>query len=160
MKVVIFESISKIIITAVFAYAMAVAYENIWLIDEFDRAWAKGQFITVDVELKLIPFGLCFVLILFYMVISKKLKPRKMADVLMKIGEFQDADERERDITNKAGRISYMVAGTGGCIAMILMVFSTPLIYRMPSFPIYLIALTLIASMVAYAITWCLEFNK
>ena len=83
-----------------------------------------------------------------------------MADVLMKIGEFQDADERERVITNKAGRISYMVTGAGGIITMIVMVFSTSIIYRIPSFPIYLIALTLIASMIAYAITWCLEFNK
>lgn len=160
MKVVIFESIWKIIIVSVFSYTIADAYENIWLIDESDRAWLAGQFKPVDVELNLFPFVFCLVLIIIYMVISKKLKPRRLSDVLIKIGEFQVADERERDITNKAGRISYMVAGTGGVVAMILMVFSTSIIYRLPSFPIYLIAMTLIASVIAYAITWCVEFNK
>lgn len=160
MKVVIFESISKIIITIVFAYSMDVAFRQIWLIDQFDRALAEGQYNSVVVELNLFPFALCFLLILIYMVMSKKLKPRKMSDILMKIGEFQDADERERIITNRAARTSYMVASIGGAIAMILMVFSTAIIYRIPSFPIYLIALILITSMIAYAITWCLEFNK
>lgn len=160
MRVVIFESISKVVITIVFAYSMDVAFREIWLIDAFERAYAEGRHIQVDVELNLFPFALCILLVLIYMVMSKKLKPRKKLDILMKIGEFQDADERERIITNRAARTSYMVASTGGAIAMILMVFSTAIIYRIPSFPIYLIALILITSVIAYAITWCLEFNK
>ncbi|MBB4826451.1 hypothetical protein HNO89_003711 [Sporosarcina luteola] len=160
MKIVIFESISKIIITIVFAYSMDVAFREIWLIDAFERAYAEGRYNPVHVELNLFPFALCFLLVIIYMVMSKRLKPRKKTDILMKIGEFQDADERERLITNRAARTSYMVASTGGVIAMILMVFSTTIIYRVPSFPIYLFALILITSAIAYAITWCLEFNK
>lgn len=160
MKIVIFESISKIIITIVFAYSMDVAFREIWLIDGFERAYAEGQYYPVDVELNLFPFALCFFLVLIYVVMSWKLKPRKTSELMMKSGELQDSDERERFITNRAARTSYVVASTGGVVAMILMVFSTAIIYRVPSFPIYLIALTLIASTIAYAITWCLEFNK
>ncbi len=160
MKVVIFESISKIIIIAVFAYATAVAYENIWLIDEFDRAWDKGQFKPVDVEFNILPFAFCFLLILGYMVISKKLKPRKELDLLMKFGEFQDSGERELLITNKATRASHVTFSLAAVIAMLVMFLTTNYTYLHPSFPIYLFAAIIVASSVAYAIAWCLEFNK
>ncbi|WP_432360733.1 hypothetical protein [Sporosarcina sp. UB5] len=160
MKVVIFESVSKIIIIGVFAYAVAFAYENVWLIDEFDRALAEGQFMPVDLEFNLFPFALCFLLILVYMVMSKKLKPRKKLDLLIKFGEFQDSDERELLITNKATRASHVTLSLAAVIAMLVMFTTTNYTYHHPSFPIYLFAAIIIASSVAYAIAWCLEFNK
>lgn len=160
MKVVLFESVSKILITIVFAFAMDVAFREIWLMDKFDRAWAESVYQPVDVELNLMLFAVCFILVLSYMMLSKKLKPRKKTELLLKFGELQEADERERFITNKASRTAYMAASTSGVVAMILMVFSTTIIYRFPSYPIYVFALLVIISTVAYAITWRQEFNK
>lgn len=83
MKIVLFESISKIIVIGVLAYAMGFAYENIWLIDTFDRGLSNGEIIDVDVKFSWWPLILSFLLILLQSFLSLKLKSRKRADILL-----------------------------------------------------------------------------
>ncbi|QTD42523.1 hypothetical protein [Sporosarcina sp. Te-1] len=160
MKVVVFETVSKIIIFGVTAYAWGFAYENIWLLDEFDRGLASGEINLVDVKFSLWPFGVSILLIILYSILSVKMKPRKRADFLLKFGEFQEADERELIITNKATRASHITFTLATVSAMGIMVLSTGFIYDHPAFAIYLFAGIIIASSIAYAIVWCIEFNK
>ena len=160
MKIVLFESIGKIINIGVLAYALAFAYENIWLMDEFDRGLANGEILSVDVKFSIWPFIISILLMVLQSILSVKLKPRKRADILLKFGEFQDADERELIITNKATRASHVAFTLTAMIAMLIMVLSTNYIYLHPAFPIYLIAATIVASSIAYAFAWCIEFNK
>ena len=160
MKTVLFESISKIIIIGVFAIAVGFAYENIWLMDEFNRGLANGEILLVDVKFNLWPFIVSILLMLLQIILSVKLKPRKRADILLKFGEFQEADERELIITNKATRASHVTFTLSAMIAMLIMVLSTNYIYLHPAFPIYLFAATIVASSIAYAIAWYIEFNK
>lgn len=160
MKIVIFETVSKIILFTVMAYAMGFAYENIWLIDEFDRGLASGEIILVDVQFSVWPFIVSIILILLYMLLSAKVKPRKRAEFMLKFGEFQDTDERELIITNKATRASHVTFTYAVMFAMLIMVLSTNYIYLHPAIPIYLFTATIIASSIAYAIAWGIEFNK
>ncbi|TQR15509.1 hypothetical protein [Psychrobacillus vulpis] len=160
MKIVLFESISKIIIIGVFAYALGFAYENVWLIDEFDRGLINGEIINVDVKFSWWPFIISILLMVLQSILSVKLKPRKRADILLKFGEFQDRDEREMIITNKATRASHVTFTVAVMITMMIMVLSTNYIYLYPALPIYLFASTIVASSIAYAIAWCLEYNK
>ena len=160
MRIVIFETFSKIIIVGLMAYALGFAYENIWLMDEFDRGLASGEIVLNEVKFSVWPFVVSLLLIIIYMILSLKLKPRKRANFLLKFGEFQDADERELVITNKAARASHVVFTLSAILAMAMMVFSTGFIYEHPAFPIYLFAATIIASSIAYGLAWCMEFNK
>lgn len=160
MKIVLFESISKIIIISVFAYALGFAYENVWLMDEFDRGWINGEIINADVKFSWWPFIISILLMVLQLILSVKLKPRKRADILLKFGEFQDADERELIITNKATRASHVTFTLTVMMSMFIMVLSTNFTYLHPAFPIYLLASTIVASSIAYAITWCIEYNK
>ena len=160
MKIVLFESISKIIVIGVLAYAMGFAYENIWLIDTFDRGLSNGEIIDVDVKFSWWPLILSFLLILLQSFLSLKLKSRKRADILLKFGEFQDGDERERSITNKATRASHVAFTLSAMTAMLIMVLSTNYIFLHPAFPIYLFAGTIVTSSIAYAIAWCVEYYK
>ena len=160
MKIVVFETVSKIIILIVTAYAWGVAYENIWLMDEFDRGLANGEINLVDVKFSVWPFLISFILIVLYLILSAKMKPRKRTDLLFKFGEFQEVDEREVVITNKATRASHVTFTLATILAMAIMVFSTDVIYNHPAFPIYLFAGIIITSSIAYAIAWCIEYNR
>ncbi|MBB4827138.1 Ca2+/Na+ antiporter [Sporosarcina luteola] len=160
MKVVIFETVSKVIIIGVMAYALGFGYENMWLINEIDRGWARGEFVLMDVKFSVWPSLISILLIILYLILSVKLKPRKRADFLLKSGEFQEADERELSITNKATRASYVTLTSAAILAMAIMYFSTRFIYEYPAFPIYLIAGSIMASSIAYAIALCKEFSK
>ncbi len=160
MKIVIFETVSKIIIFSVMAYAFGFAYENIWLIDEFDRRLANGEINLVDFKFSVWPFLIGFILIVLYLILSAKMKPRKRTDLLFKSGEFQEADERELMVTNKAVRASHITFTLTTTLAMGIMVFSTGFIYVHPAFPIYLFAGIIMASSIAYAIAWCIEYKK
>lgn len=160
MKIVLFESISKIIILGVFAYTMGFAYENIWLMDEFDRGLEKGEILLVDVKFNLWPFIISILLMLLQIILSVKLKPRKRADILLKFGEFHDTDERELIITNKATRASHVAFTLSAITAMFIMVLTINYIYLHPAFPIYLFAATMVVSSISYAIAWYIEFNK
>jgi len=160
VKTVLFESISKIIIIGVFAYAVGFAYENIWLMDEFNRGLANGEILLVDVKFNLWPFIVSILLMLLQIILSVKLKPRKRADILLKFGEFQDGDERELIITNKATRASHVTFTLTVMMSMFIMVLSTNYTYLHPAFPIYLLASTIVVSSIAYALAWCIEYNK
>lgn len=160
MKIVLFESISKIIVISVFAYAVAFAFENIWLMDEFERGLANGEILLVNVKFSLWPFIISILLMLLHSILSVKLKPRKRADILLKFGEFQEADERELIITNKATKASHVTFTLTVMSAMVIMILFTSHIYLHPAFPIYLFAGTIVASCFAYAITWCIEYYK
>lgn len=89
-----------------------------------------------------------------------KIEVKKRADILLKFGEFQDGDERELSITNKASRASHVAFTLSAITAMLIMVLSTNYIYLHPAFPIYLFAGTIVASSIAYAIAWCVEYYK
>lgn len=160
MKIVLFESIGKIIIISVFAYSLAFAFENIWLMDEFDRGLAKGEILPINAKFSAWPFIISIFLMILQSVLSIKLKPRKRVDILLKFAEFQDADERELLITNKATRASHVTFTLTAMFAMLIMVLSTNYIFLHPAFPIYLFAATIVASSIAYAVSWCIEFNK
>jgi hypothetical protein len=160
VRIVVFETVSKIIILIVTAYAWGVAYENIWLMDEFDRGLANGEINLVDVKFSVWPFLISFILIVLYLILSAKMKPRKRTDLLFKFGEFQEVDEREVVITNKATRASHVTFTLATILAMAIMVFSTGVIYNHPAFPIYLFAGIIMASSIAYAIAWCIEYKK
>lgn len=77
MKIVLFESISKIIIIGVFAFAMGFAYENIWLMDEFDRGLSNGEVINVEVKFSWWPFILSILLMILQSILSLRLKSKK-----------------------------------------------------------------------------------
>ena len=160
MKIVLFESSSKIIIIGVLAFAMGFAYENIWLMDEFDRGLSNGEVINVEVKFSWWPFILSILLMILQSILSLRLKSKKRADILLKFGEFQDGDERELSITNKASRASHVAFTLSAITAMLIMVLSTNYIYLHPAFPIYLFAGTIVASGIAYAIAWCVEYYK
>ena len=160
MKIVLFESISKIIIIGVLAFAMGFAYENIWLMDEFDRGLSNGEVINVEVKFSWWPFILSILLMILQSILSLRLKSKKRADILLKFGEFQDGDERELIITNKASRASHVAFTLSAITAMLIMVLSTNYIYLHPAFPIYLFAGTIATSSIAYAIAWCVEYYK
>lgn len=77
MKIVLFESISKIIIIGVLAFAMGFAYENIWLMDEFDRGLSNGEVINVEVKFSWWPFILSILLMILQSILSLRLKSKK-----------------------------------------------------------------------------------
>lgn len=74
MKVVVFETVSKIIIFSVIAFAWGFAYENIWLMDEFDRGLANGEINLVNVKFSVWPFLVSFILVILYMILSFKME--------------------------------------------------------------------------------------
>ena len=160
MRIVIFETFGKIILVGIMAYTLGFTYENIWLMDEFDRGLANGEIVLNEVKFSMWPSLVNLLLIILYMILSVKLKPRKQAGLLLKFGEFQEADERELIITNKVTKASHVTFTLSAILAMAMMVFSTGLIYEHPAFPIYLFAATIIASSIAYGLAWCMEFNK
>lgn len=160
MKIVVFETVSKIIIFSVTAYAWGTAYENIWLMDEFDRGLANGEINIVNVKFTVWPFLVSFISAILYMILSFNMKPGKKFNLLLKFGEFQEGDEREVNITNKATRASHVTFTLATMLAMAIMAFSTGIVYNHPAFPIYLFAGIIITSNIAYAIAWCIEYNR
>lgn len=101
-----------------------------------------------------------FILIVLYLILSAKMKPIKRTDLLFKFGEFQEVDERELIIANKATRASHVTFTLATLLAMAITVFSTGVIYDYTAFPIYLFAGIIMASSIAYVIAWCIEYKK
>ncbi|MED4400911.1 hypothetical protein [Metabacillus fastidiosus] len=94
--------------------------------------------------------------IAIYLTKKNKKKHRGLRKVLMMPSEFEESDERERYITAKACRSSYITMMFIGPLAAGLMTFYPLVQEKLPYYPIIVIMLIPLAQIAAYFIS----FNK
>lgn len=108
------------------------------------------------VEVNLIPFiaFLCFGVLSFISYKNKKRKSKPLAKALLLPDEFEENDEREKQITAQACRSSYICMWYTFPLLTILLLFYPFISEKVPYYPIIVLLILPFTQSIAYLISW------
>lgn len=117
---------------------------------------------TVNISMSPVPWLLLFIFTIPWMIYSYKTRDRsKSFNVFaMNMTEFQEADEREVQITRSATKAAYKSVGIAVPLLIATMVIQPFLWDALPGYPVYLLAVAIIIPTLVYGIVWIREYKR
>ncbi len=148
----IFRTVYTPILLILFGWAMIAFYNASIDIAEF----LKNTKRDLMFELNLVPFiaFLCIGGFLSFITYSKKKKNKAFAKALLLPDEFEENDEREKQITAQACRSAYISMWYAYPLLTILLLFYPIISEKVPYYPIIILLLFPLTQSITYLISW------
>lgn len=159
MNNIFFLAILNIVTVLLFGWVLIELYDAqlqfVEVMENPEPPWA--------IEMNAFPFLLLFVIcvpIYIYLLVRTKRERKSVWKAFMLPMEFKETDERERMITAKACRGSYVVMMFAMPIAAGLLIMYPTIQDTLPYYPIIIVILLLLIQMISYFYTLHKNFSK